>query len=160
MAIVNITHRIHHILQHDENYCWACAFAMVLGRSTWQQALDLAERVPVRLRNSNTGAVREPAAAALSLGLSAQPAFPFGPNRIATALRRGPVAVFGCYNTGRGNFDHVMVLSGLNGDTENPASLTVAVDDPLARGMTWTGTWDRWYGPTRILRRADRIVCR
>jgi hypothetical protein len=74
-------------------------------------------------------------------------------------MTRGAVAVFGQYNTGR-TFNHVMVVTLLRGDLDDPAALTVGVHDPYANGTRWTGAWNRWYGPNLTLRRADWLVSR
>jgi hypothetical protein len=64
MAIVNINKPVTHITQQDENYCWACALAMVLGRHSWDAALEIADRCPANARDQNTGRVLNVAAAA------------------------------------------------------------------------------------------------
>ena len=53
MANISINHHIHHITQQDENYCWACAFAMLKGKRTWEQALAVADGVPTIARDRN-----------------------------------------------------------------------------------------------------------
>lgn len=160
MSSVNINHPVSHITQQDEHYCWACALAMILGRHSWAAALEIADRCPAAARDMGTGALVDAAAAARALHLNAERAAPFSPAHLARRMSRGPVAVFGQYNTGAGDFDHVMVVSLLRGELTNPAALTVGVDDPLANGTRWIGPWNRWAGPGLPLRRADWIVSR
>ena len=160
MTQVNYHYSVTHITQQDQNYCWACALAMILGRRSWSAALEIADRCPPSARNPVTGAILDPAAAARALHLNASRVTSFSPSALSRRMGHGAVAVFGQYNTGAGNFDHVMVVSILRGELNDPASVTVGVDDPLANGTRWTGPWNSWFGPGLTLRRADWIVGR
>ena len=160
MPLVNFNHAVAHITQQDQNYCWACALAMILGRHSWAAALQLADRCPSSARNVSTGALLDPAAAARALHLNAARVTSFSPADLSQRMGRGAVAVFGRYNTGAGTFSHVMVVSLLRGNLDDTATLTVGVDDPLANGTRWTGAWNRWVGPGLTLRSAEWLVSR
>src|SRR5262245_11770427 len=113
---ININRGVTHITQGDENYCWACALAMVLGRHSWGAALELADRCPISARDQNTGRLLNAAAAARAVGLNATAPQDFSPATLAERMRRSAVAIFGDYDSG----GHVMVVSALRGEVENP----------------------------------------
>ncbi|MBH9578514.1 papain-like cysteine protease family protein [Inhella proteolytica] len=150
MPTVQINHRVHHITQRDENYCWACALAMLKGRHSWSDALDLADRVPATARSPEDGSLLRPDLAAAAVGLRARPIKPLRPDLILEELRRGPIALFGWYQLTR-RFKHVMVISLMQGDPAVPAQLQVGVDDPWANGSRWIGPWPAFYGSGRNL---------
>lgn len=159
MARIDISHPVTHIIQLDQNYCWACALAMILGRHSWQAALEIADRCARAPRDPNGALLPQGVpTAARALGLASAPCPPFSPAVLASRLRRGAVALFGRYNTGSGPFNHVMVVSMMRGDDTDPATLQLGVDDPWALESRWTGTFASFSGP--ILLRADALVGR
>ena len=157
---VHIDHHVTHITQQDEHYCWACAFAMMAGKRSWSEALKLADRVPISARNAENGSLLRPEVAARSLYLRARSASLVSPTGIAANLQRGPVSIFGSYRLAERTFNHVMVLSLMQGDTDSPSTLQVGVDDPWASGARWIGTWTDFYGPGKILLKSDWVVSR
>ena len=146
MSQVNIDRPVSHVTQQDENYCWACAFAMVLGRHSWAAALALADRCPASARNVTTGAVLDPGAAARAVGLSASRVRGMTPAVLAEHLGRSAVALFGTYRGSGRPRKHVMVASLLRGELTDPMTLTIGVDDPWANGTRWVGTWHQFVG--------------
>jgi hypothetical protein len=58
---------------------------------------------------------------------------------LESCMRYGPVAVFGRYNQEGNQLNHAMVISGLRGDESHPDSVELEVNDPWARGTSWTG---------------------
>ena len=159
MANISINHHIHHITQQDENYCWACAFAMLKGKRTWEQALAVADGVPTSARDRNSGALINPSAAANAAHLRARWVTQLTPGDLVSDLRRGPVAIFGVYRLGR-VFRHVMVLSLMIGDTAVPNAVRVGVDDPWASGNRWIGPWSDFCGAGRTLISPEYVVSR
>lgn len=160
MPAVHIDHHVTHITQQDEHYSWACAFAMMKGKRSWPEALDLADRVPVSARNIENGSLLRPEIAARSLYLHARRASHVSPAGIAISLQRGPVSIFGSYRLAERTFDHVMVLSLMQGDTDSPSSLRVGVNDPWANGPRWVGSWVEFYGPQKTLLTPGWVVSR
>lgn len=160
MPAVHINHHVTHITQQDQHYCWACAFAMMKGKRSWSEALDLADRVPTTARNVADGSLLQPGAAARALYLRARATSLVSPTGIAADLQRGPVSIFGNYRLAGRTFDHVMVLSLMEGDTDSPATVRVGVDDPWANGSRWIGPWTDFYGPGKTLLRPDWVVSR
>lgn len=159
MANISINHHIHHITQQDENYCWACALTMVKGGRTWQQALDLADRIPNGARSTYDGTLNHPDVAARAVHLRARRVSQLAPNDLISDLMRGPVALFGIYRLER-VFAHVMVLSLMIGDTAVPNSVRVGIDDPWANGTRWIGPWSDFCGAGRTLISPTWVVSR
>jgi hypothetical protein len=159
MANISLNHHIHHITQQDENYCWACALAMLKGERTWEQALAVADRVPESARDRNSGALINPAAAAHAVHLRARRVTQLTPVDLVSDLRRGPVAIFGVYRLER-VFRHVMVLSLMIGDTALPHAVRVGIDDPWASGNRWIGPWSAFCGAGRTLIGPEYVVSR
>jgi hypothetical protein len=159
MNMVNFNRPVSHITQRDENYCWACAFAMLLGRQSWEAAVEIADRCPQSSRNIATGAIIDPASAARAVHLRPHSVSSFSVADLARHLNRGAVAVFGSFKTER-TFDHVMVVSQLRGDLDDPATIQLGVHDPYAHPPMWTGPWTSWYGPRLICKRVDLLVSR
>ena len=159
MAQQNIQHHVTHITQLDTNYCWACSLAMVLGRHSWNAALEIADRCVHAPRNAD-GALLPTGvpAAAGALGLRCTPVVSVTPAMLASSMRHSAVAVFGFYREGGEKINHAMVISMLRGDDRNPASVQLGVDDPWAAGTRWTGPFTAFYGPTLV--RADYLVGR
>jgi hypothetical protein len=158
MALVNLSYHVAHITQQDENYCWACALAMITGRHSWQAALQVADWCARAQRDPATGGLLPSGipVAAQALGLSSVSCPPFSAAVLAARMRRGPVAIFGRYSTAGRPLNHVMVVSMMRGDDATPASLQIGVDDPWANGTRWTGAFTAFSGP--VLQRADVIV--
>ncbi|RYG96985.1 MAG: hypothetical protein EON58_10825 [Alphaproteobacteria bacterium] len=160
MPAVHIDHHVTHITQQDMHYCWACAFAMMKGKRSWSEALDLARRVPTASRNAENGSLLRPELAARSLYLHARGASLVSPTGIAASLERGPVSIFGSYRLADRMFKHVMVLSLMQGETDSPSTLQIGVDDPWATGARWIGTWTDFCGPGKTLLRPAWVVSR
>jgi hypothetical protein len=158
MAQQNIQHHVTHITQMDQNYCWACALAMVLGRHSWQAALEIPDRcVRGRAADGSLLPAGVPAAAS-ALGLSCTAVTSFTPAILAGRMQRSAAAVFGSYRQGGRTLNHAMVVSMLRGDDANATSVQVGVDDPWANGSRWVGGFLAFSGPTLV--RADYIVSR
>jgi hypothetical protein len=160
MASVDLSHPVTHITQQDENYCWACALAMITGRHSFRAALEVAEWCRNVPHDSATGAILPvgvPVAARL-LNLTSVSCPPFDAAALAGRLGHGAVAIFGRYNTAGRPLNHVMVVSMMRGDDSTPGSLQIGVDDPWAAGNRWTGTFAAFAGP--VLQRADLMVSR
>ena len=160
MPVINVNHHVRHITQQDTHYCWACALAMLKGKSSWEEALDLADLVPSTARNPSNGSLVRPDEAATRLHLRARRVHQLTPADLAPDLRRGPVALFGNYRLAGRTFDHVMVLSLMHGDSALPSTVRVGVDDPWANGSRWEGNWSDFYGRDKTLRRPDWVVSR
>ena len=159
MANISIDRHVHHITQQDENYCWACALAMVTEKTTWEEALTVADRVPESARNRNNGALINPVAAAHALHLRVRRVTRLTPDDLVPDLSWGPVALFGVYRTAR-VFQHVMVLSLMIGDTAVPHAVRVGINDPWASGSRWIGPWSRFCGAGRTLISPEYVVSR
>jgi hypothetical protein len=159
LAYHHLVYHVSQICQQDMNYCWACAFAMLLGRHSWQAALDIAERVPVAARDVASGALLPSGlpTAASALGFSCSPAAGLTPRMLASRMRSGPVGVFGNYRTANTTGGHVTVVSRFIGNDADTASVQLTVHDPR-EGSAWTGPWSGFLGPA--LRSADTIVGR
>ena len=132
---------------------------MLKGRRTWEQALELADRVPQSARNPNDGSLLNPETAARALHLHPRRVTSLAPNDIVTELRRGPIAIFGQYKLTR-IFRHVMVLSLIRGNTDTPGTTIIGVDDPWANGSRWIGTWANFHGSKQTLVAPEWVVSR
>jgi hypothetical protein len=133
---------------------------MVLGRRSWAAALELASQCPTSARDVEHGGLINLSAGARAVHLAAVRAVGFSPTTLSRRMQHSAVAVFGQYDTGRGKHDHVMVVTLLRGDLDHPESVTIGVHDPWASGTRWTGPWNEWFGPRRVLLRADWMVSR
>jgi hypothetical protein len=152
MTQLNLNYRVSHITQHDVNYCWACAFAMIKGRSTWADAVNLSAQIPVTARNVELGTLTNPSAAAQRVGLRHHPLLGglLTPHILADFMTRGAIAIFGRYSMAGRTVDHVTVCSMLRGNEFDVNSIRIGIDDPWANGTRWTGTWNQFYGPWLI----------
>jgi ABC-type bacteriocin/lantibiotic exporter with double-glycine peptidase domain len=159
VARQHLVYHVSHIAQEDENYCWACVFAMLLGRHSFQAAaLDIAGRVPASARDESSGALLQVRTAASALGFACSPAAGLTPHALAARMRSGPVGVFGTYRTvANATGGHVTVVSRFEGDDSDASSVQLTVHDPRS-GSAWTGPWSGFFGPE--LRSADYIVGR
>lgn len=52
MSRIDITHNVHHIHQDVDGICWAAAFAMVLGRRNFSDAVSIANGVGLDRNNA------------------------------------------------------------------------------------------------------------
>ena len=155
MAQQHLIYHVSQIVQQDMNYCWACAFAMLLGRHSWDAALQIADSVPASARDLSSGALLQVRTAASALGFRSSPAAGLTPQMLAAKMRSGAVGVFGRYRTTNTTGGHVTVVSRFVGDDADPSSVQLTVHDPRG-GSAWTGPWSGFSGPA--LTSADYIV--
>lgn len=140
---MNINHRVAHIYQGDENYCWAAAIAMVKGGRTSDDASNaVAAAVRAGLRvNANTQLGDDDVRlVARANGLHRFP----GPSPLTVESLRQHVLHHPCvlfvylWRDGDGGptcgprTGHVLVLSGMVGDGSD--STTLLIHDPMNQG--------------------------
>ncbi len=136
---VDINHHIPHIFQGDNNYCWATALAMVMGRHSIDGAFHVVDLVtaagvppPGSHANLDGRYVRQ-VIRAVHLRQFPSPS-PVTAESLASHLRSGPCALFVKLAGVPPPNLHVLVLSGIRGDGSESTMLTI--HDPNQAGVT------------------------